>query len=142
MRIQLKRAYDSPAASDGARVLVDRLWPRGINKSSAALTSWLRDLAPSNELRHWYHARPGEWTEFRTRYLKELRSPQAADALAELRALAAKRPSVTLVFASRNLERNNAVVLKQLLERAAKPKPTSKSRTASKARKHTKAAKS
>lgn len=141
MRIQLKRAYDTPAVSDGARVLVDRLWPRGVTKSEAALTAWLRDLAPSNELRHWYHARPDDWAEFQTRYLKELRSPSAATALAQLRELTSKHSKVTLVFASRNLERNNALVLKQLLESAKKP-AGSRSRNAPATPKRLRAAKS
>jgi uncharacterized protein YeaO (DUF488 family) len=118
MPIKLKRAYEVPTASDGARVLVDRLWPRGISKADAKLTAWLRDIAPSNELRLWYHSNFDQWDIFQTRYLKELGSPEAEGGLAELRKLVAEHSSVTLVFASRNLERNNALVLKQLLEGA------------------------
>ena len=120
-RITVKRAYEKPARSDGYRVLVDRLWPRGLSKNQAALNAWLRDLAPSNELRRWFHARPGSWLSFRKRYLKELTLPQAAKALEELYRLANKRTSLTLVFASKNELHNNAVVLKDLLEGMRKP---------------------
>jgi uncharacterized protein YeaO (DUF488 family) len=125
MRILLKRVYDPPARSDGARVLVDRLWPRGIAKENARLKAWLRDLAPSTELRKWYHARPEQWAMFRKRYLAELRSPEAGKALSELYTIADKHATVTLVFASRNTERNNAHVLKELLEGGKKPPASS-----------------
>jgi uncharacterized protein YeaO (DUF488 family) len=121
MSVGLKRAYDKPSAADGARVLVDRLWPRGISKDSARLTAWLKDLAPSDELRKWYHARPTMWMAFRKRYLEELRDPEAAAALAQLYDLVASGKQVTLVFATKNVERNNAVVLKELLEGMRKP---------------------
>ncbi len=121
MRIALKRAYLEPARADGARVLVDRLWPRGITKEAAQLTAWLRDLSPSDELRKWYHARPSQWLMFKKRYLQELRAPQASAALEELYRLAEKRATVTLVYASKNDELNNAVVLKELLEGSKKP---------------------
>lgn len=121
MPVALKRAYDPPFASDGARVLVDRLWPRGINKDDAKLTAWLRDLAPSNELRKWFHTRPSQWQQFRKKYLEELIEPAAADALAQLYDLVRKRKRVTLVFASKNEQFNNAVVLKELLDGMRKP---------------------
>lgn len=121
MDVALKRAFDKPSAADGARVLVDRLWPRGITKSSARLEAWLKDLAPSNELRKWYHARPAMWKEFRKRYLDELREPAASAALEQLYDLLASHHKVTLVFASKNVERNNATVLKELLEGMRKP---------------------
>src|SRR5690349_21110531 len=100
MSVGLKRAYEKPSVADGARVLVDRLWPRGISKAGARLTAWLKDLAPSNELRRWYHARPAMWTAFRKRYLEELREPEANAALEQLYELVASRKKVTLVFAS------------------------------------------
>ena len=121
MSVGLKRAYEKPSLADGARVLVDRLWPRGISKKGARLTSWLKDLAPSDGLRQWYHARPTMWAAFRKRYLEELREPAAEAALQQLYELAASRKKVTLVFASKNAERNNAVVLKELLEGMRKP---------------------
>ena len=116
MPIALKRAYDAPASSDGTRVLVDRLWPRGLKKEVARIDAWLRDLAPSDQLRRWFHARPAQWQQFRARYLEELSEPVAAAALAELYDLARNRRKLTLIYASRNLEHNNAVVLKQLLD--------------------------
>jgi uncharacterized protein YeaO (DUF488 family) len=125
MNIAIKRVYEAPARSDGARILVDRLWPRGISKDSAGLTEWLRDLAPSNELRKWFHARPTQWLAFRKRYLLELREPEASSALEQLYKIASLRRKVTLLFGSRNLERNNATVLKELLEGMRKPPSSS-----------------
>ena len=120
-RVTVKRVYEAPARSDGTRVLVDRLWPRGLTKDRAAVDHWLRDLAPSDALRKWYHARPGGWTSFRRRYMKELARPEAAPALDELYRLANQRKKLTLLFASKNEEYNNAVVLKELLEGMRKP---------------------
>jgi uncharacterized protein YeaO (DUF488 family) len=119
--VTVKRVYEKPARGDGYRILVDRLWPRGVSKTQTALDAWLRDLAPSDELRHWFHARPESWPTFRKRYLKELAAPAAADALDELYRLARKKKNLTLLFASRNEEHNNAVVLKDLLEGMRKP---------------------
>jgi uncharacterized protein YeaO (DUF488 family) len=120
-RIRVKRVYEEPARGDGYRLLVDRLWPRGLSKNRAALDAWLRDLAPSDELRRWFHAHPESWLGFRKRYLKELALPQAAEALLELYRLARRRKRLTLLFASRNERYNNAVVLKDLLEGMRKP---------------------
>jgi uncharacterized protein YeaO (DUF488 family) len=117
----VKRVYEEPARTDGTRVLVDRLWPRGLSKARAAVDKWLRDLAPSDALRKWFHARPDGWTIFRKRYLKELARPESAEALGELYRLANQRKRLTLLFASRNEERNNATVLKDLLEGMRKP---------------------
>jgi len=121
MRVVLKRAYAIPAKADGARVLVDRLWPRGVSKDSAKLRAWLKDLAPSAELRKWYHERPTQWPAFRKKYLEELAAPEAMKALEELHEIANSAATVTLVYASSNEERNNATVLKELLEGAKKP---------------------
>jgi uncharacterized protein YeaO (DUF488 family) len=121
MTIALKRVYDAPSAADGLRVLVDRLWPRGLSKERAAVDEWLRDIAPSDDLRHWYHARPSEWTSFRSKYLKELSQPQARSALEKIYQVAHKKKRLTLLFASRNEEHNNATVLKELLEGLRKP---------------------
>src|SRR5512132_4407200 len=104
MPVALKRVYEQPSLSDGARVLVDRLWPRGIKKESARLDAWLKDLAPSDELRQWFHARPSMWQAFRKRYLEELREEQPSAALEQLYQIVDARKKVTLVFASRNVE--------------------------------------
>lgn len=125
MKILLKRAYEAPAKSDGVRVLVDRLWPRGVSKENAQLKAWLKDLAPSNELRQWYHARPRQWPVFRKRYLLELANEQAIASLELLHNLADRKGALTLVFASRDVENNNAVVLKELLEGVRKPPASS-----------------
>ena len=121
MPVAVKRVYEPPARGDGTRVLVDRLWPRGVSKDQAALHAWLRDLAPSDTLRKWFHGHAEEWAGFRKRYLKELARPEIADALEELYRLANQRKRLTLLFASKNLGRNNAVVLKDLLEGMRKP---------------------
>jgi uncharacterized protein YeaO (DUF488 family) len=119
--VTVKRVYEEPARSDGTRVLVDRLWPRGLSKARAAVDQWLRDLAPSDALRKWFHARPEAWAIFRKRYLKELARPECAPALDELYRLAKRRKQLTLLFASRNEEHNNAVVLRDLLQGMRKP---------------------
>jgi len=121
MAIALKRAYEKPSLSDGMRVLVDRLWPRGLSKQAAGIDVWLRDLAPSTELRRWFHARPGMWPVFRKRYLEELAQAEAAAALEELYRVARTRKKVTLIFSSRNSDRNNAAILKELMEGMRKP---------------------
>lgn len=119
--VTVKRVYEPPARSDGTRVLVDRLWPRGLTKERAAVDAWLRDLAPSDALRKWFHQRPNAWLSFRRRYLKELSRPEAAPALDELYRLAHGRKRLTLLFASRNQDRNNATVLQDLLNGMRKP---------------------
>jgi uncharacterized protein YeaO (DUF488 family) len=129
MTMLVKRVYESPSANDGVRVLVDRLWPRGLTKEQAAVKIWLRDVAPSNELRKWFHANPSAWTQFRKRYLNELASPSAAAAVEKLYDLAGSRKKITLLYASRNQDRNNATVLKDLLEGGRKP-PSSVGREA------------
>jgi uncharacterized protein YeaO (DUF488 family) len=121
MTVAIKRVYEPASRTDGARVLVDRLWPRGLTKAKAAVDEWLRDLAPSDELRRWYHARPDHWQDFRKKYLKELSQPEAEDSLLQLYNLAHKRKRVTLLFGSKNETSNNAVVLKELLDGMRKP---------------------
>lgn len=113
MAVQLKRAYDEPAPADGQRILVDRLWPRGVTKARAAVDLWLRDVAPTTELRQWFGHDPHKWEEFAQRYRAELGHNPA---LAQLRALARQGP-VTLVYAARDEQHNAAVVLQQVLER-------------------------
>ena len=129
MAVAIKRVYDPAMSVDGTRVLVDRLWPRGLTKEQAAVQFWLRDLAPSTELRQWYHANPEAWAQFRKRYLKELAAPQATAAVEKLYDLAEGKKNLTLLYASRNEERNNATVLKELLDGGRKP-PSSVGRAA------------
>jgi uncharacterized protein YeaO (DUF488 family) len=113
MRIMLKRAYEPPAGTDGQRILVDRLWPRGLAKARAGIGLWLKDVAPSTALRQWFKHDPEKWPEFKRRYRAEL---EGSAALAELVALS-RRQDVTLVYAAKDELHNDAVVLKQLLER-------------------------
>ena len=128
-RISLKRVYDAPASSDGTRVLVDRLWPRGLTKEEAHVDEWLRDLAPSNELRKWFHAHREKWAMFRQKYLQELRGSGAAEVLATLSDLVSTH-HVTLLFASKDTHQNNAVVLKEVMEGTKKPPHTTQPRLA------------
>jgi uncharacterized protein YeaO (DUF488 family) len=120
MAVYLKRIYEKPAPEDGSRVLVDRLWPRGLTKDDAALHAWMKELAPSNELRKWFHVHPLQWEKFRKRYLKELAAKAALTGLQQLHDLA-QQGRLTLLYASKNEERNNAVVLKQLVDGERKP---------------------
>ncbi|MFT3819147.1 MAG: DUF488 domain-containing protein [Rubrivivax sp.] len=112
--LRLKRAYLPAEPGDGARILVDRLWPRGVSKAKAGLDDWIKDLAPSTELRQWFGHDPARWAEFQQRYRAELRQPAQAEALERLRALA-RAKTVTLVFGARDEERNDAVVLCDVL---------------------------
>ena len=114
MNIRLKRAYDPTEASDGTRVLVDRLWPRGLTKERARVDLWLKEVAPSNQLRTWFGHDPAKWDEFRRRYRAELESAEGKAALARLRTLARQGP-VTLVYGARDTEHNDAVVLQEIL---------------------------
>ncbi len=121
MAVTVKRIYEEAKPADGVRILVDRLWPRGVSKERAALHDWMKALAPSDELREWFHAAPAAWPNFRKRYLKELASPEAEAELQQLYSLAAKRKRLTLLFASKDEEHNNAVVLKDLIDGMRKP---------------------
>jgi uncharacterized protein YeaO (DUF488 family) len=112
--IRRKRAYDEPAPSDGYRVLIDRLWPRGVSKARAKLDEWDRDLAPSAELRAWFGHDPSRFDEFRTRYMSELRGQRPR--LAALRRRA-RQGTLTLVYAAHDTEHNDAVVLEAVLRR-------------------------
>jgi uncharacterized protein YeaO (DUF488 family) len=111
--IKLKRIYEIPARGDGARILVDRLWPRGVSKERARLNLWLKEIAPSTELREWFAHDPKKWAGFRKKYKAELASNK--DAVARLKKIA-RRKNVTLLFAAKDQERNEAVVLKKFLE--------------------------
>ena len=112
--IQTKRVYEPPAPEDGARLLVDRLWPRGIRKEKLQLTGWLKEVAPGTSLCQWFHHDPARWKEFQSKYAAELKAnPKAWQPILH----AAREGKVTLLFASRDAEHNNAVVLKAFLER-------------------------
>lgn len=113
--LKLKRVYDDPGPDDGDRILVDRLWPRGLKKEDAHLEDWLKDLAPSDDLRHWFSHDPQRWEEFQQRYVEELEDPEKASQIEALLERA-RQGTVTLVFAAKDEQRNNAVVLKQYLE--------------------------
>jgi len=113
--IQVKRVYDAPGSADGVRVLVDRLWPRGLSKERARVDHWLRELAPSTELRKWYGHDPDKWREFRERYLRELRAANSDD-LDRLREQIHSGERVTLLFGSKEREKNNAVALRQFID--------------------------
>jgi uncharacterized protein YeaO (DUF488 family) len=111
--IRIKRAYDPHAKEDGARFLVDRLWPRGMKKEALHMAAWCKDAAPSNELRHWFNHDPGKWKDFRRRYRAELTaSPAAWQPLLD----AAKQGDITLLYSAHDTEHNNAVALKAYLE--------------------------
>ena len=112
--IRVRRVYDEPSGQDGERVLVDRLWPRGMRKDDARLDEWAKDVAPSADLRIWYGHDPAKFEEFRRRYVAELARPGAAEAVARLRLAAAEHP-VTLLTASTDLELSQAAVLAELL---------------------------
>ena len=111
--IQVKRVYERRSQTDRLRVLVDRLWPRGLSKERAAISVWLKDLAPSTELRKWFAHDPAKWKQFQTRYRKELRDKR--DALKLLRQKSKER-TVTLLYGARDEEHNEAMVLKKVLE--------------------------
>ena len=115
MTIKLKRVYEKPEKSDGTRILVDRLWPRGLTKEKAALDLWLKQVAPSTELRKWFGHDPKKWKEFRSRYRRELK--KHLDELEQI-LKKARKGSVTLLYGARDQEHNEAIVLKQVLERS------------------------
>jgi uncharacterized protein YeaO (DUF488 family) len=116
-RFRIKRIYEPASKDDGLRVLVDRLWPRGVAERKAHIDLWLRDLSPSDELRRMVHADPAKWNEFVKAYDRELKQEPARTALADLRKLPRSRP-VTLLYAARGEAHNNAVALKRWLQRA------------------------
>lgn len=114
-RIRVRRIYDDPEPSDGARVLVDRVWPRGVSKDHARLDEWLKDVAPSNELRQWYGHDPDKYAEFARRYREELKDDTRAEAFDQLKELAEKG-TLTLLTASKRDEISQAAVLKKSLD--------------------------
>jgi uncharacterized protein YeaO (DUF488 family) len=113
--LKVKRVYEKPSVADGERFLVDRLWPRGLKKQDARLKAWLRDLAPSAALRRWFSHDPHRWEEFQRRYIKELEDPEKTSQIEEL-LQQVRQGTATLVFAAKDEEKNNAVVLKHYLE--------------------------
>jgi len=116
-KIQIKRAYEPAAKSDGQRFLVDRLWPRGVKKEMLRLTGWLKEVVPSDKLRKWFKHEPAKWNEFQKRYCAELEAkPESWHSLVE----AAKSGRLTLLFSAHDLECNNAVVLRNFLEEKLK----------------------
>jgi uncharacterized protein YeaO (DUF488 family) len=119
-KIRLKRAYVAPSDDDGTRILVERLWPRGVSKEKAAIDLWLKEVAPSTELRKWYGHDPDRWEEFRRRYRAEL--DDKGEVLDDLRRRLREGP-VTFVFAARDEGRNSALILKEFLERGHRPRP-------------------
>jgi uncharacterized protein YeaO (DUF488 family) len=124
MTIAVKRVYEPPSPADGMRVLVDRLWPRGLSRSSAKIDLWAKELSPSNDLRKWYAHDPKKWPEFKRRFFEELKTNM--DALNSL-SLQAKRRKVTLLFGSKELHLNNAFALKEALESLRQSKLPDKS---------------
>lgn len=118
MMITLKRVYDAVSPTDGRRFLVERLWPRGVSKARLRVDAWLKEVAPSTELRKWFSHDPGKWSQFRRRYFRELDSrPEAWEPILS----AARRGRVTLVYSSHDTEHNNAVALQEYLQAKRKP---------------------
>ncbi len=126
--VQIKRAYEPPARGDGFRVLVDRLWPRGLRKQDVPLDAWAKELAPSDALRRWFGHDPSRWRDFVARYRHELRAPAARTAIDELAHRAADG-AVTLVYAARDESHNDAVVLRGEIARRLRPRARRTSRT-------------
>jgi uncharacterized protein YeaO (DUF488 family) len=117
MKIQIRRVYDPRTSKDGGRFLVERLWPRGVRKEALKIDGWLKDVAPSTELRQWFGHDPEKWPEFRRRYLQELSANR--DALSPL-VRAARRGNVTLLYSAKDTEHNSAIVLKDFLVKQLK----------------------
>ncbi|MFA7257828.1 MAG: DUF488 domain-containing protein [Kiritimatiellales bacterium] len=117
MKTQIKRIYDDASASDGWRVLVDRLWPRGVRKEEAEIDEWAKEITPSNELRKWYGHDPDKWSEFKTDYRAELK--KKTDELAQLIERCPEQ-TMTLLFAAKDMEHSHAVVLKEVLNEMLK----------------------
>jgi uncharacterized protein YeaO (DUF488 family) len=112
--IKIKRIYDSVSIDDGKRILVDRLWPRGIKKNEAKINEWLKDIAPSDGLRKWFSHDPSKWQEFKNRYRRELKNK--SELIERLKGIA-KKEKVTFLFSAKDKEHNNAIVLKEVIEK-------------------------
>ncbi len=113
--VRIKRVYDAPGSDDGERILVDRLWPRGVTREKACIEAWLKEIGPSTELRQWFGHDPRRWDEFQRRYGRELQDPEKRAVLRDL-AARSRRGTVTLVFGARDELHNNAMVLKHLID--------------------------
>ena len=119
MKVLLKRAYEDAGNADGFRVLVDRLWPRGKKKADLRLNAWVKEVAPSTELRKWFNHDPKRWLEFRKRYKAELKAPTVKKAIADIIHATRKYSAITLIYAAKDTEHNEAVVLQDLFKRRA-----------------------
>jgi len=117
--VKIKRAYDKVAPDDGERILVDRLWPRGIKKDEAKIDEWIKEIAPSNELRKWFAHDPSKWKEFKKRYLDELKNQ--SNIIARLKSRA-KNGNITLIFSARDTQHNNAAVLSEVIRQGQRRK--------------------
>ncbi|WP_144513753.1 DUF488 domain-containing protein [Bacillus sp. FJAT-22090] len=113
MVVKLKRAYEEPSTEDGIRILVDRLWPRGVTKEELRIDHWLKEIAPSNELRKWFNHEEDKFDEFKTKYKKELKQAQLKELL---QLITESKKDVTLIYGAKNVEYNHAIVLKEMLE--------------------------
>ena len=122
MEILLKRAYEKPGVEDGFRVLVDRLWPRGVKKTDLQLDVWAKDIAPSSELRKWFGHDPKRWLEFCKRYKEELKNSEVRATITQTIHAARKRSAITLIFGAKDIEHNEAVVLQGVFKRIASSK--------------------
>jgi uncharacterized protein YeaO (DUF488 family) len=120
MKVLLKRAYEEPASTDGFRVLVDGLWPRGKKKADLRLNAWVKEIAPSTELRKWFNHEPKRWLEFCKRYKAELKIPTAKKAIADTVQAAQEYSAITLIYAAKDTEHNEAVVLQAIFKRRAR----------------------
>lgn len=116
MNIQLKRIYEPPEKTDGVRILVDRLWPRGLSKEKAKLDNWLKEVAPSHELRKAFHQKELDFSQFKVKYIEELAIGKQREAYQVLKKIAEEEKQITLLFAAKNETENQAVILKDLLE--------------------------
>ena len=119
MEVFVKRAYEEPTKADGFRVLVDRLWPRGKKKADLRLNAWVKVIAPSTELRKWFDHDPKRWLEFCKRYKVELKNPEAKKAIADAAHSARRHSAITLIYAAKDTQHNEAVVLRTLFKRKA-----------------------
>jgi uncharacterized protein YeaO (DUF488 family) len=113
MMVKIKRVYDGESPTDGKRVLIDRLWPRGIKKEDIRIDEWLKEVAPSNELRQWFSHDPSKWREFKNRYYRELMEKEP---LVEALRLQAKQGTLTLLFSAKDITHNNAAALQELID--------------------------
>ncbi|MEM3774775.1 MAG: DUF488 family protein [Candidatus Bathyarchaeia archaeon] len=112
--IRIKRVYDQPSEEDGYRILVDRIWPREVSKEKAKVDLWLREIAPSNKLRKWFRHDPTRWEEFKEKYVEELKSKE--DLLRKIKQIERDRGTITLLYAAKDTERNNAIILKNVVK--------------------------